>query len=54
MLQTKFLEKIKTLFMFSNFFPENRACCEIMWKNNGGAGEATDDYVTLAHCMLDN
>jgi hypothetical protein len=54
MLQTKFVEKIKTHFMFSSFFPENRACCELMWKKNGRAGEATDDYMALAHCMLDN
>jgi len=33
MLQTKVVEKIKTYFMFSNFFFENRAVYEIMWKN---------------------
>jgi len=26
------VEKVKTNFMFNNFF-ENRAFCEIMWKN---------------------
>jgi len=33
MFQTKVVEKIKTHFMFNNFFPENRAVYEIMWKN---------------------
>jgi hypothetical protein len=27
------VEEIKTDFIFSNFFPENRAVYEIMWKN---------------------
>ena len=33
MFQTKFEEEIKTHFMFSNFFFENLAVYEIMWKN---------------------
>jgi len=34
MFQTKFVEKIKTHFMFGNFFFfENRAVYEITWKN---------------------
>ena len=38
MFQMKVVDKIKTRFMFSNFPPprpppENRAVCEIMWKN---------------------
>ena len=33
MYQTKFLDKLKTHFMFCNFFPDNRAFCEIMQKN---------------------
>jgi hypothetical protein len=33
MLQTKFVEKIKTHVLFSaTFFSENRAVYEIMWK----------------------
>ena len=32
MFQTKDVEKIKTHFMFNNFF-ENCAVYEIMWKN---------------------
>jgi hypothetical protein len=31
--QSKFVEKINTHFMFNNFFLENRAVCEMMWKN---------------------
>jgi len=33
MLQTKVVEKIKTHFVFSNFFFENHAVCKIMWTN---------------------
>ena len=33
MFQTKGVGKIKTQFMFNNFFSENRAVDEIMWKN---------------------
>jgi hypothetical protein len=33
MFQTKAVEKIKTHFLFSNFFFENRAVYEVMWKN---------------------
>jgi hypothetical protein len=29
----KFAEKIKTHFTFNNFFPENCALYEMMWKN---------------------
>jgi len=32
MFQTKVVQKIKTHFVFSNFFFENRAVYEIMWK----------------------
>jgi len=37
--------------MFSNFF-ENPAAREIMWKHMVRAGQATDDIVVHAHCML--
>ena len=33
MFQTKVVEKIKTYFVFSNFFLENFAVYEKMWKN---------------------
>jgi hypothetical protein len=45
MFQTKVVEKMKTHFMFNNFFPENRAVCEIMWKQYGVAGEATPNNI---------
>jgi hypothetical protein len=31
-IQAKVLEKFNTHFMFSKFFSENRAVCEVMWK----------------------
>ena len=34
MFQTKFVEKIRTHFIFSNFFSENRAFYEVMWKKS--------------------
>jgi len=54
MLQTKLVEKIKTHFVFSNFFFfENRTVYEIMWKNFCRAGQAANDNMAHAHCMLD-
>jgi hypothetical protein len=32
-ISDKFVEKIKTHFIFNNVFPDNRAVYEIMWKN---------------------
>jgi len=29
----KVVEKIKTHFLFNKFLSQNRALCEIMWKN---------------------
>jgi hypothetical protein len=48
MLQTKVVEKIKTHFVFNKFSPENRAVCEIMWKNmvQRGRPQMTDN---MAH-----
>jgi hypothetical protein len=52
MFQTKFVDKIKTRFMFNNFFP--RQPCHL-WYNvekygtagkNGTARQATDDNIT--------
>ena len=45
MFQTKVVEAVKTHFMFNNFFPENRAVYEIMWKKFCTAGQATDDNI---------
>jgi hypothetical protein len=33
--------------MFGNFFPENRAFCEAMWKKCDRARRATDDNVLV-------
>jgi len=33
MFHTKFIEKLEKNVIFNNFFFENRAVCEIMWKN---------------------
>jgi hypothetical protein len=52
MFQTKVVEIIKTHILCSIFFPENRAVYEIKWKNIV-AGQATDDNVVHAYCMLD-
>ena len=42
--------------MLSNFFfpPENRAVYEIMWEKYSRAGQATDDDMAHAQCMLVN
>jgi len=40
-------------FVLNNFFPENRAVCEIMWKKHGRAGQTADDNTAHAHCVLD-
>jgi len=51
----KVVEEIKTHFVFSNFFFfENCAVYEIMWKKYCTVGQATDDNMAHAHCMLDN
>jgi hypothetical protein len=52
MFQTKFVEKIKTHFLFNNNF-QNRVVDEIMWKNMVRDGEATDNNMVHAHSMLD-
>jgi hypothetical protein len=54
MFRTKILEKIKTRISYSIiFFFENRAVYEIMWKKYCRTGQAGDDNVAHAHCMLD-
>ena len=40
--------------MFTKLFFENRALYEITSKKYCGAGQATDDNIALAHCMLDS
>ena len=46
-------ENQNTHFVFSNFFFEKRTVYEIMWKKYCRAGQATDDNMAHAHCMLD-
>jgi len=54
MFQTKAAQQIKTHILCSvTFPPENLAVYEIMLKKCGTAGEATDDSMAHAHCMLD-
>ena len=58
MFQTKVVEKIKTHILYSNFFNENHAFYEIMWKKYGTARHTTD-YNVMQHgkyvkCMADN
>jgi len=49
-LGKKLNTKIQIHFMFNIFFPENRAFCEIMWKNT----VQPDRPQTNALCMPDN
>jgi hypothetical protein len=53
MFQEKVVEKIKPHFVLNNFF-FNRAVYEIMWEKYCRAGQATDDNMVHAHCMLHN
>jgi hypothetical protein len=53
--QTKFVEEIKThLLGWVTVFPESYSANEIMWKKCCRAGQATDDNMARAHCMLVN
>jgi hypothetical protein len=48
-------DKQNTYVLFNNifFFFENCAVYEIMWNEYCRAGQATDDNMVHAHCMLD-
>jgi len=53
-LRTKlYVENQNTHFRFRNFFLENNALCEIIWKKSSTAGDATDENTAHAHCLLD-
>jgi len=39
--------------MFSKFFLDNRAVYEIIRRKCSRAGQATDENMAQAHCMLD-
>ena len=41
-----------THFMFNNFFFENHAVYEIMWKKYCRAGQTIDDNMADSFCML--
>jgi hypothetical protein len=53
MFQTKVVEKIKTRILYSVTFFENRAVYENVGKYCTD-GQATDDNMAHANCMLDN
>jgi hypothetical protein len=47
-------ENQNTLFVLRNFFFfENPAVYEKMWKKYFRAGQATDDNMAHAHCVMD-
>jgi hypothetical protein len=50
MFQTAVVEKNQNTYMFNNFFSENRAVYEIMWKNMV-VPETKDDSIYSA-CVL--
>ena len=49
----KLYRKSKHTFCVQWLFSENRAVYEIMWEKYSRTGEATDDDMAHAHCMLD-
>jgi hypothetical protein len=54
MFQAKVVDKIKTHILCSVIFFFNRAVHEVMWKNMVRVGQAKDDNMAHAHCVLDN
>ena len=54
MIQKKVEEKIKTHILCPvTFVPENLAVYDIVWKKYGRVGQAADDSMNNANCMLD-
>jgi hypothetical protein len=53
-ISDKIVEKIKTHHVLNNFFLENRAVYEIMWKNVVQPGWPWMINTAHAHGMLDN
>jgi hypothetical protein len=44
-----------THFIVNNiFYPENRAVCDIMWKNIAESERPIDDNMADARCAMDN
>ena len=54
MFPTEVVEKIKTRILCSIAFFEDRAVCDMMWKNVERARETTYYYMAHAHCILEN
>jgi len=54
MFQTKVVEKLKTHILCFVTFSKNIAVYEIMQEIYNRAGQATDDDMPHAHCVLDN
>jgi hypothetical protein len=54
MFRTKVVERITTHFVFNNFFFENPAVYERMFKNTVGRGGPQIYSMAHAHCMLYN
>jgi hypothetical protein len=54
MLQTKIVQKIKHTFYVLWLFLENRAICQIMWKNMVQPDRPQTMDLAHAHWMLDN
>ena len=52
MFQTQAVGKMQTHNLFSIPHFPNRAIYEIMWTNHSRAGQATDDNMAHARCML--
>jgi len=50
--EENFRENQNTYFTFNNFF-QGLIIYEIMWEKYCTAGQATDDNMAHAHCMLD-
>jgi len=53
MFQTKVAEKIKTHFMLNKVFSRKSWCLWDKVEKYCRAGQATDDSMANAHCMLD-
>jgi len=56
MFQIYFVEKIRTYILYRVivFSSDYRAVYEIMWKKYSTTGQAIDDNMVHAHCMLHN
>jgi urease gamma subunit len=54
MIQTRVVEKIKTHILCSITFPETRAVLLDNIEKYARAGQATDENMAHAHCILGN